>query len=179
MEEASSLYNFNLDCFHALFPRNEYGTKMVTIDDVEQMNLHQDKNLNIVVSDYTPTRGNECFNRNIFDLHVVCILQAEEKGRSPHYYNAIRYMRHPGYDCFWKQEKDDHIVTKCITGDDFWFDLQNTNIPNFYSCVSVYARRGCDQLDPKWYEVFFKSIGGKIMFDVSVEVSHFCLQINL
>ena len=93
MESASSFYNFNLACFQALFPHNEYGRKLGIIDIFEEMNLHQDKDVIIFVSDLTPTRGTEFFNQNIFDIHVVCILQAKEKGSSPHSYNANETSR--------------------------------------------------------------------------------------
>ena len=39
-ESASYFYEFNLDCFHTIFPRNAYGTKMVVLDSVQQMCMH-------------------------------------------------------------------------------------------------------------------------------------------
>ena len=85
------------------------------------------------------------------------------RGNIPQDYEAIRYTRHHDYEHFWKQGKNSSITTKVDVGDEFFIKLQETKIPNsfFYMCVSVYVRRGSDEVDPKWDEMFFKSMGGK------------------
>ena len=125
-ELASSFYKFKLAYFHDIFLRNDYGTKLVVIDNTEEMNLHEDKEVIIVVNETTPTSGSQILQQNNFNLDVICILRAEEKGKTPQIYDAVRYMKHPGFECYWKQEKTDYVVTKCISGDIFFRNLQDS-----------------------------------------------------
>lgn len=145
--DAALLYHFGFGCFVELFPPDDYASKMAVVPSINQMRQYcANKDVVIVVGGATPTQGSQAVGQSTFDLHVICILRSKEEGKNAQDYDAIRFMRHPGYECYWEQEKNDAIVTKCSSGEDIYRRLADMHSPGdfFFQCVSVYVRRGSD-----------------------------------
>jgi hypothetical protein len=161
---AESFYNFYAGRFEELFPPEDYSSKLEVLSSLnEARESMETKDIILVVGREPPSEGSHTIGRHTFDLDVVVVLKSKEQGRNAQAFQAVRYMRHPGHDCFWKQERDDAIATKCAAGANIFQELQQTYDSKcyFYSVVSVYVRRESDKVEIEWEKKFFESMGGK------------------
>ena len=166
--DGADYYRMDAACFETLFPGDEYSGVAIfsSIEDAidpTQAEILRKKKVILVADDIPPSRGNHMIGHSRFDLQVVCIVRAKQKGNSPSKYDAIRYMRHDGFDSFWKQERNKSVVTQCIGRDNIYQELEETWSDDcfFYKCVSVYVRAGVDNTEGQWETKFFQSMGGK------------------
>ena len=99
-----------------------------------------------------------------FELRVICIVQAKERGRTPSTYDSIRYMRHGnGYTSWWKQERKDDIVTQVDNNEDILHYIKSYNTTDCYFKTNVYLYiKINDEHDNGWKEKFFESMGGNL-----------------
>ena len=120
------------------------------------------KKILIVVGSETPTEGRHIINGADFELRVICLVRAKEKGERRSKFDAVRYMRHGGGFSEWqKQERTDTIVTHSMAGDDLYHELEYALDDCYFGqCVSVYVRRD-DVCVDSWRSQLFESMGGK------------------
>ena len=116
-EHPNNFYHCNTDSMHRLFQEDGSSSSVVIIDYVEEATLEnindvQNKKTIIIAGIDEPTEEYININDIEFELRVICIARAKKKGRTASTYEAIRYMRHGhGFSSWWKQERNDDIVT--------------------------------------------------------------------
>lgn len=129
-----------------------------------------------MVGNEIPAKSRWTVGEAHFELHAVCILRANTSGQNAQEFNAIHYMRHSGFNFFWKQERNVGIVIKYLGGQSIFDDLCYRKTPNsfFYSCVSMHVGKGNDEVDREWETTFFKSMGVKTMPNANAVAFLFC-----
>ena len=131
-EDAADFYKFDLSCFQNLFPPNEYGDSLAVLLSIENAidpsnaATYRDKRIIIAVDDVPSLEESQTIGGRTFDLQVVCVVRVKKRGTNQSKYDAVRYMRHSGFNCFWKQERNELIVTQCITRDDIYSELEES-----------------------------------------------------
>ena len=168
-EDPNNFYHCNTDSMHRLFQEDDYSSSVVIIDydyveeaTLENINDVENKKAIIIAGIDEPTEEYININDIEFELRVICIARAKNKGRTASTYEAIRYMRHGhGFSSWWKQERNDDIVTQYHKDEELLYHIHVNNIDCYFKFnVCVYIRKETKNVD-KWRTTFFESMGGK------------------
>ena len=163
-DNGKSFYKFDIRCFKKLFNTNDYSPSIEIIPSITktQSISSLDTKVIIVVGDSPPLKGNELIHRNDYELRIICIIKADRRGGKVSHFDAIRCMRHgKGFNSWWKQERNESIVTQCIHNEDILPSLFTNNECFFLQYISVYVRVEND-CNNHWRSKFFESMSGKI-----------------
>lgn len=159
-------FRFDFGCFHKLFIP-EFDDVISVVDSEELMEDEEciedleKKKIIIMVGEKSPSCGTKVIGNATFELRVFCILRSKSQERYQRNFHGIRYVRHGnGDDCWWKQEKDDQITTKCTNKENIYNDVKDRDNYYFHQCVGVYVKLD-NTVNEEWKSKFFKSMGGK------------------
>ena len=166
---SSSFYKFHIDCFRSLFSPGDYANTIAVVPFIEEAMMSGDvselksKRIIIAVGTEAPSQGCQIIGGAEFELRVICVVRAKERGERRSHYDAVRYMRFGrGFYEWQKQERADNIVTHSLAGEELYGDLQyELEDCHFAQCVSVYVLRKDDVCVDYWRSKFFESMGGR------------------
>ena len=173
-DDASSYYECDSETICNLFNQDDYSSSIAILDELDEETFNNidsviTKKAIIIVGNDT-TIDEDLIDEYIrigsieFELRVICIVQAKERGRTPSTYDSIRYMRHGnGYTSWWKQERKDDIVTQVDNNEDILHYIKSYNTTDCYFKTNVYLYiKINDEHDNGWKEKFFESMGGNL-----------------
>ena len=125
----------------------------------------------ITIGNENPTEETYSINGINFELRVVCILRAKEKGRNPSDYDSVRYMRHgKGFSKWWKQERMDEIVSQSVVNERLLETFQYIVEDCFFlQFVCVYVRQD-DSCVKNWRKNSLKVWGESLMYVANVAI---------
>ena len=168
-DDPASFYKFDVKCFENLFQEDEYTSSISILSSTEDaLSQHtisemKKKSVIIVVGDKNATEGELNIDTAVFELRVVCIIKSDRESNCPSKFDAIRFMRHGnGFNSWWKQERNESIVTKCSDDTNVFLGMEDTNDDLFFlQYIQVYIKKHDDEGIEGWRMKLFESFGGK------------------
>ena len=101
------IFKFGFSLFCDLFPPEDYSDSIVVLPSLDEATLAgiKNKKVLIIVENIPPRNGVHTVCCKLFDLQVICVLCASEKGDDHSKHKAVRYTRYERHTIYFGNKR--------------------------------------------------------------------------